>query len=645
MPLVCLSTTEHRADYTYDSAGRLATAADATSGTFTYGYQYNQTTATAPREGSTAGAKQDFMPFTLTRDGSTTLQTLRTYEARRDALALVQNKAGTTVRSSYAYTVNALGQRTGLTTAFDLGPGVTSNPGDTGWAYDPLGQVQSAAAPGTAADRYFEYDSIGNRLQSRTGTATDSGGTLTEYFGTLGTPPTPGANALNQYAGIATGGTTVEPVHDDDGNATSCPLPKHPSANSTLAWDAENRLASANVNSITTTYLYDALSRRIAKVPASGPATLYLYDGWNRIAEYTGTTPAVSKTFLWGLDLSGSLQGAGGVGGLLSVRQGGSSFCPTYDGNGNVSEYLASNGDVAAHFEYDPFGNTVVDTDSTDQFSYRFSTKPLDFETGLYYYGYRYYEPVAGRWPSRDPIGERGGLSLYGFLGNDGVNSADMLGKALFIVRAHKPNDPRARQYSLEDGLENIRKFLELFDELDEGWFNDAMNDGRVYFNNKKYIGEGKSKADFRKKVEREKTSTHDNIQSPEAVFAKVAQNAKLATEPYDQNIFAAHGGFEWTNQAKREWKATNMIHFGVDRLSLEEVKKKLNDISNKIVWVSCLKGNRLSETGSVIPAKGEVAYLHENNNPKNRKIGCRGVSFLPFEFNVVTTDFDPDEP
>ena len=49
---------------------------------------------------------------------------------------------------------------------------------------------------------------------------------------------------------------------------------------------------------------------------------------------------------------------------------------------------------------------------------------------GVTYYGYRYYDPLTGRWPSRDPIGERGGINLYGFVGNDGVNLWDALGKA-----------------------------------------------------------------------------------------------------------------------------------------------------------------------------------------------------------------------
>ena len=46
------------------------------------------------------------------------------------------------------------------------------------------------------------------------------------------------------------------------------------------------------------------------------------------------------------------------------------------------------------------------------------------------YYGYRYYDPQTGRWPSRDPIEEEGGLNLYGFVGNDGVNGIDFLGNA-----------------------------------------------------------------------------------------------------------------------------------------------------------------------------------------------------------------------
>ena len=52
------------------------------------------------------------------------------------------------------------------------------------------------------------------------------------------------------------------------------------------------------------------------------------------------------------------------------------------------------------------------------------------FRPYVAYYGYRYYDPKTGRWPSRDPIGEEGGMNLYGFVGNDGVNWIDFLGLA-----------------------------------------------------------------------------------------------------------------------------------------------------------------------------------------------------------------------
>jgi hypothetical protein len=47
------------------------------------------------------------------------------------------------------------------------------------------------------------------------------------------------------------------------------------------------------------------------------------------------------------------------------------------------------------------------------------------------FYGYRYYDPVTGRWPSRDPIEEEGGINLYGFVNNDGVNNWDLLGEKI----------------------------------------------------------------------------------------------------------------------------------------------------------------------------------------------------------------------
>jgi RHS repeat-associated protein len=109
----------------------------------------------------------------------------------------------------------------------------------------------------------------------------------------------------------------------------------------------------------------------------------------------------------WGLDLSGTLQGAGGAGGLLAVGIDGQLYFPLYDNNGNVTEYVDVSGAVRARYGYSPFGGTTAQSgDLADMFRFRFSTKYCDAETGLYYYGYRFYAPDLGRWVSRDPMGE-----------------------------------------------------------------------------------------------------------------------------------------------------------------------------------------------------------------------------------------------
>jgi RHS repeat-associated protein len=58
---------------------------------------------------------------------------------------------------------------------------------------------------------------------------------------------------------------------------------------------------------------------------------------------------------------------------------------------------------------------------------------------GINIYGYRWYDPLTGRWPSRDPIGERGGLNLYGFVTNDGVNRVDDTGLAKLNITMVSP--------------------------------------------------------------------------------------------------------------------------------------------------------------------------------------------------------------
>ena len=121
-------------------------------------------------------------------------------------------------------------------------------------------------------------------------------------------------------------------------------------------------------------------------------------------------------------------------------------YFPVFDGNGNIVAYVnASNGAVAAEFEFGPFGELLRATGPlARECVFLFSTKFYDSETGYYYYGYRYYDPSTGRWLSRDPLWERGfyltqpsgvirddmavDLNYYEFVGNAPMQYSDVLG-------------------------------------------------------------------------------------------------------------------------------------------------------------------------------------------------------------------------
>ena len=175
----------------------------------------------------------------------------------------------------------------------------------------------------------------------------------------------------------------------------------------------------------------DHPNRRVRKATPSATHT-YFWDGWLLVREILTTNdyPLATIDYHWGKDLSGSFQGAGGVGGLLYLKRDGSIYVPHYDAFGNITHYCDAQGNVVASYTYDVFGRTLSAIGQmADFFRHRFSTKYYDPETGFYYYDYRYYAPELARWTTRDPIGEGGGLNLYSFCGNDGVNNWDDFGQ------------------------------------------------------------------------------------------------------------------------------------------------------------------------------------------------------------------------
>ena len=252
------------------------------------------------------------------------------------------------------------------------------------------------------------------------------------------------ANNLNEYAEFG---------YDADGNMLSDGV-------RTYTYDAANRLKTVSIDGVVIqTNFYDAKSRRVKKVTPEATHT-YFYDGWNlieeRVAYTSGTTSTIS--YYWGKDLSGTLQDAGGVGGLLYLKRNDTIYVPFYDAYGNVMGYWDAQGNVVATYTYDAFGQLVASSGPmADVFAICYSTKYFDFETGLYYYGYRFYSPELLRWITRDPIGEEGGGNLYVFCINSSCCIVDFLGD---IAVTDIPGIMDAKKWSVGAAL--MRHWLSL---------------------------------------------------------------------------------------------------------------------------------------------------------------------------------------
>ncbi|MCB1237765.1 MAG: RHS repeat-associated core domain-containing protein, partial [Verrucomicrobiae bacterium] len=421
--------------YTYDAAHR-RTRADREDGSFwQYGYNdRNEVTAAAkhlPGGALLAGWQQAFQYDNL---------------GNRQWADEGGDSTGGNLRRT-VYSANALNQYASL---------------DTPGAFDVLGKAHTEAAVtvnGEAATRQGEY-------WRREVTADNAGQPVFETVTVEATRAGVGVNGQDvvtrRAGGVFVNPAFLEPVHDADGNLVS-------DGRWLYAWDGENRLLAMETGPAALQagaprerydFAYDSQWRRVrqivrrwdANLPGADPNTLgnwavakeerYLYDAWNLVAIVDGAGAWI-QSLVWGTDLSGTPQGAGGVGGLLAVFDSGiqaqdgapRAWVYAYDGNGNVSAVVdAGTPSDSALYDYDAFGRTILEDGNValrEMNRFRFSTKFTD-GTGLLYYGFRYYSTKTGRWLNRDPIEEDGGWNLYGFIDNVPTVDIDVLGRERF---------------------------------------------------------------------------------------------------------------------------------------------------------------------------------------------------------------------
>jgi RHS repeat-associated protein len=489
------NTSVWNQSYGYDSARRLFSVSSPAGA---FGYQY-------------AGSGPSTLVSRLILPNGAYITNKYDSVARLTSTKLLNSQQSTLNSFSYGY--NQAGQRTNV---------IRTQGDSVGYTYDNMGELTSASGKesgGTARlqEQFgYGYDAAGN-LNQRTNNAlvqqfnvnnlnelTTAGrnGTLT----VAGTTTSPATNVTvngliaNLYAdatfarqgfSLADGTNTFTAVAKDssgrvDTNTSICYLPATNSysydlngnltsdGNRNFAYDDENQLTSVWVTNVwRSDFVYDGKMRRRIEQDYTWNMTLgtwhltnevhYVYDG-NVVIQERDANNLPQVTYTRGNDLSGTLQGAGGIGGLLAWTCNSQPLAALpnahayyhADGNGNVTMLINSSQAIVAKYLYDPYGNTLsMSGPLATANKYRFSSKEWDDSAGLYYYLYRFYDPNLQRWPNRDPFGERGfmaanfhglsiitentklGANLYEMVENDPVEKIDAFG--LNVTNSHKP--------------------------------------------------------------------------------------------------------------------------------------------------------------------------------------------------------------
>ena len=255
-------------------------------------------------------------------------------------------------------------------------PAHTAYSGNTAYSYDTKDQLLGESSTRNTGYTYaFAYDAAGNPTTFKGQTQT--------------------YNTNNQLTGTGF-------AYDNNGNPTTY-------SGNTLTFDPENRMTAFGT-ALTAGYRGDSL-RAWKEVPVgeSTVRTYFLYDGAQLIHEMDADGNIIA-TNTWG------------VNGLAIRNDSRGAVYYMFDPQGNVAHRLDQYGAVQSNDLYDAYGNMVDGGDTADPYGYNAQTGYYtDHETGLMLCTFRYYDPVTGRWLTRDPIGSNGGVNLYAYCNSDPV--------------------------------------------------------------------------------------------------------------------------------------------------------------------------------------------------------------------------------
>jgi len=363
--------------YTYDAGNRVTGITDSANGTIARSYDgLDRLLAETTSQGSVA--------YTYDADGRRQTMTVSgqvpvsyTYDNASHLTAIAQSA------SNVGFTYDSDGRRSSLT----LPNGVVAT-----YSYDAASQITGINYQGGAlgaANLTYSYDLTGRRI--------GVGGSLasTQLPATVSSAVYNANNELTQW-----GSTAMN--YDANGNTVNDGM-------NSYVWDARNRLVSADNNGAT--FTYDPLGRRVGKQILSA-STDYLYEGANLVQERSNG--AVTANLL-----------TGGVDERFVRTDSTGSFNYLTDALGSTVALIDSTGASVEQYSYGPYGMLSASGSSSN--SYTYTGRETD-GLGIDFYRARYYNPTTGRFLSEDPIGFRGGINKYAYVGGSPTNFIDPSG-------------------------------------------------------------------------------------------------------------------------------------------------------------------------------------------------------------------------
>ena len=394
--------------YEYDAVGHRTVLIDPEGGLTLYAPDATGqlTSLTDPQNGVTVYVR-DALGRELTKTLPNGVVTQHAYDAAGRETLREERDAQNTVLARYVWLYDAVGLKTQVT---ELDGAIVS------YGYDATHQLTREQRTGSAPYLLeYAYDAAGNR----TGLTRDGVTTTSTY------------NAANQLTEqTAPDGSLTTFAYDADGNLSSESAPD--GSGKSYFFDGQDQLVAVEMKNAggalahRSEFSYDDRGRLVKSSEFTRTGTSWVwqsekrrvFDGLDTVQERGESNQVVAQ-----------LTRDGNIGGIVSRKAGTNTAFFGYDGNGNVTLLSDGNGSDVGRYRYDGFGNALEVTGSSAQENdHRFSTKELHAPSGLYYYGFRFYSPALGRWISRDPIEEAGGLNMYEFIFSNPTNLVDDYG-------------------------------------------------------------------------------------------------------------------------------------------------------------------------------------------------------------------------